>query len=56
MVDVPFERPASFGTRAELTDAEFAVAQERAQTDVSPPRRSLGEGGRRYVRRDRTIR
>ena len=36
MVDVPFERPVSFGTRAELTDAEFAEAQARAQTDVSP--------------------
>jgi hypothetical protein len=36
MVDVPFERPASFGTRAVLTDAEFADAQIRAQSDVSP--------------------
>ena len=34
---IPFERPASFGTRAELTDAEFAErerqAQRQAQTD-----------------------
>jgi hypothetical protein len=36
MVDVPFERPLSFGTRAELNDAEFADAKVRAQTDVSP--------------------
>ena len=36
MVDVPFERPASFGTRAELTDAEFAAAKARALIDVSP--------------------
>jgi hypothetical protein len=37
LVDVPFERPESFGTRAELTDAEFAAAQSRANTDISPP-------------------
>jgi hypothetical protein len=37
LADVPFERPASFGTRAELTDAELEAAQARAQSDVSPP-------------------
>jgi hypothetical protein len=31
MVDVPFERPPSFGTRAELNDAEFAAAKVRAR-------------------------
>jgi hypothetical protein len=36
VVDVPFERPESFGTRAELTDAEFAAAQTRATSDISP--------------------
>jgi hypothetical protein len=36
VVDVPFERPPSFGTRAQLTDAEFAAAQARADSDVSP--------------------
>jgi hypothetical protein len=36
LVDVPFERPASFGTRNELTDEEFAAAQARARSDISP--------------------
>ncbi|HEY9463212.1 MAG TPA: hypothetical protein VIR54_08995, partial [Vicinamibacterales bacterium] len=36
LVDVPFERPESFGTRTELTDAEFAAAQARATSDISP--------------------
>ena len=36
LVDVPFERPASFGTRGELTDDEFALAQRRAVSDNSP--------------------
>jgi hypothetical protein len=36
LVDVPFERPASFGTRDELTDSEFAAAQARASLDISP--------------------
>src|SRR5689334_9394361 len=36
LVDVPFERPASFGTRSELTDDEFAQAQRRAVSDNSP--------------------
>src|SRR5262245_44411909 len=36
LVDVPFERPTSFGTRAELTDEEFAQAQRRAAADTSP--------------------
>ena len=36
VVDVPFERPDSFGTRTELTDAEFAAAQARAVSDISP--------------------
>jgi hypothetical protein len=31
LVDVPFERPASFGTRDQLTDEEFAQAQRRAE-------------------------
>jgi hypothetical protein len=36
LAEVPFERPESFGLRAELTDAEFAAAQVRAEADVSP--------------------
>jgi hypothetical protein len=36
LVDVPFERPPSFGTRAELTDAEFVAAQAQANSDISP--------------------
>jgi hypothetical protein len=36
IVDVPFERAASFGTRTELTDEEFAAAQTRAGSDISP--------------------
>jgi hypothetical protein len=36
LANVPFERPVSFGTRAELTDAEFADAEARAQSDISP--------------------
>jgi len=36
LVDVPFERDLSLGTRNELTDAEFAAAQVRAQADLSP--------------------
>jgi hypothetical protein len=36
LVEVPFERPAAFGTRTELTDAEFAAAQARATSDISP--------------------
>ena len=28
LVDVPFERPESFGTRGELTDEEFAAAKK----------------------------
>ena len=36
LVDVPFERPASFGTRDQLTDEEFTQAQRRAVSDNSP--------------------
>jgi hypothetical protein len=36
LVDVPFERDPLFGTRSELTDAEFAAAQVHAQSDLSP--------------------
>ena len=36
LAEVPFERPASFGTRAQLNDAEYAAAQRRAQADISP--------------------
>jgi hypothetical protein len=36
LVEVPFERPASFGTRAELNDEEYAAALRRAQSDFSP--------------------
>jgi hypothetical protein len=36
LVDVPFERDASFGMRSELTEAELAAAQVRAQSDLSP--------------------
>jgi hypothetical protein len=36
VADVPFERPASFGTRTELTDVEFAEAQVRAGSDFLP--------------------
>jgi len=36
LVDVPFERPESFGTRNELTDAEFADAQARVRSDFLP--------------------
>jgi hypothetical protein len=36
LVEIPFERPASFGTRAELNDEEFAAALRRAETDFSP--------------------
>jgi hypothetical protein len=56
MIDVPFERPASFGTRATLTDAEFAqrAAAIRKQTEsdaggvagagVNPPSHWLERG------------
>ena len=59
MIEVPFERPASFGTRAELTDAEFeqraAAIQKQASADsaetgpagaggVSPPPHWLERG------------
>jgi hypothetical protein len=37
LVDVPFERPASFGSRDQLTDEEFAQARRRAVSDNSPP-------------------
>ena len=56
MIDVPFERPASFGTRATLTEAEYAkrAAAIRAQTEsdaggapgagVNPPSHWLERG------------
>jgi hypothetical protein len=49
VVDVPFERLASFGTRNQLTDAEFAAPQARATSDVSPTphRRRIGSSAAR---------
>ena len=57
MIDVPFERPASFGTRATLTDAEFTqraaairkqaeaeAASGAAGTGVNPPSHWLERG------------
>jgi hypothetical protein len=45
MIAVPFERPASFGTRATLTDAEFAeraaVIKQQAKADAA----GAGESG-----------
>jgi hypothetical protein len=45
MIEVPFERPASFGTRAELTDAEFgeraAAIRKQAEADSA----ELGSAG-----------
>jgi hypothetical protein len=56
MIDVPFERPASFGTRATLTEAEFAqrarAIREQTESDaegaagagVTPPSHWLERG------------
>jgi hypothetical protein len=47
LINVPFERPAEFGTRARLNDAEFAerAAALQKQADVDAAEFSTGGGG-----------
>jgi hypothetical protein len=47
LINVPFERPPAFGTRAVLTDAEFAqrAAQLQKQAEADAEEFSAGAGG-----------
>jgi len=45
MIDVPFERPVSYGTRATLTEAEFAQRAAAIRTQREADAAESGDGG-----------